>query len=137
MIRKYDKLGRFHNTELDENGRTLPAVAASSGTKMWYFHGLLHNSDLDENGRTLPAVEYSNGTKMYYKYGERHNSDIDEQGDFLPACVYQNGTVEYWRYGVKHNTKNFYTQSIQYNIFNFLESIRYIIHHPKDFKLGV
>jgi hypothetical protein len=123
----------MHNTQLDENGLTMPAMI-SPDAKVWYKRGQLHNDNLDPDGsgNTLPAVicpdykkwcingylhndrkdQYGktfpaeirlDGSMLWRNNGLRHNSDKDEHGRQLPAEIYADGIRRWYIDNALHN----------------------------------
>jgi len=93
------KNGLTHRDDLDDNGKTLPAIIYSNGTRIWYKNGKYHRDDLDDNGRVLPAIIWSNGAQFWYTNGELHRDEIDENGKALPAIIRSDETQAWYKNG--------------------------------------
>lgn len=94
---------KIHRTDVDERGRTLPAIICSNGDKRWCINGVNHRDELGIDGMVLPARVDANGTRMWFKEGKLHRTDRimtklangKKIWQTLPAVEYANGD-KYW-----------------------------------------
>ena len=86
--------GKYHRTDKDENGLTLPAVVRTCDQE-WCFNGKWHRIDKDENGLTLPAIIRANGDQEWYLNDEHQRTDRDENG--LPMYTSIENNIKRWK----------------------------------------
>lgn len=89
----YDKIHKF-----------APEPVNGTGTKAWYFYGMLHRDG-------APAIEWACGDQHWFHYGKKHRLSG-------PAVEKANGKKRWYIYGIKYTESEYYAAVLAYCIKN-------------------
>lgn len=92
----YYMYGKIHRVPSYE-----PAIVYSTGTKAWYFLGMLHRDG-------TPAIEWVCGDRHWFHYGKKHRGTcFSETRSGGPAVEKASGKKRWYIYGIKYTEQEY------------------------------